>query len=67
MSGYNISGEIEELSVNLILAGWWRVFHQSTDFLIIGKLTAPTKVRIETAWSADFFSLKDEYKLIMAI
>ena len=53
--------------VIVILDGWWRVFHQSTDFFIIGKLTAPTNVRIETAWSADFFSLKDEYKLIMAM
>ena len=27
--------------VNLMLAGWWRVFHQSTENLIIGMLIKP--------------------------
>jgi len=27
--------------VNFMLAGWWRVFHQSTENLIIGMLIEP--------------------------
>ena len=29
-----------------ILAGWCKVFHQSTDHFIIGRFTIPTKVSI---------------------
>ena len=50
----------------LILEGWCNVFHQSTDFLIIGKFTAPTIAKIDTAWSADFLLSKEEYKPIIA-
>ena len=28
--------------VSVILDGWWRVFHQSTEYLITGKLNKPT-------------------------
>ena len=27
--------------VRVMLEGWWRVFHQSTEYLIIGKLNKP--------------------------
>ena len=33
----------------LALAGWWSVFHQSTENLMIGRLTTPTSARIEAA------------------
>ncbi len=28
--------------VNVILDGWWSVFHQSTEYFMIGKLNKPT-------------------------
>ena len=34
--------------VSLILAGWWSVFHQSTEYLTIGTLTKPIiAIRLE--------------------
>ena len=54
----SISLEIEDSPDIDIDAGWWRVFHQSTDFFTIGRLTTPTKVIIETAVSADFLEAK---------
>ena len=30
-------------------APWCRVFHHSTEYLMIGRFTAPTSVRIDTA------------------
>ena len=45
-SGISILSSIEgELNFD-ILAGWWSVFHQSTDHLIIGKLIIPINVKI---------------------
>jgi len=35
-NGINIEEWIELSPDNLILAGWWSVFHQSTEYLIIG-------------------------------
>ena len=40
-SGINIEECIELSPVNLILAGWWSVFHQSTEYLVIGTLIKP--------------------------
>ena len=33
--------------VNVMLEGWWRVFHQSTEYFITGKLNRPTIPIIE--------------------
>ena len=33
--------------VNVMLEGWWRVFHQSTEYFITGKLNKPTIPIIE--------------------
>ena len=40
-SGINIDEWMVLVPVNLILAGWCRVFHQSTENLIIGMLIEP--------------------------
>ena len=45
-NGVNIIESIEgELNFD-ILAGWWSVFHQSTDHLIIGRFTIPIRVKM---------------------
>ena len=41
ISGINIEECIADFAVKLIEAGWCRVFHQSTENLIIGMFTAP--------------------------
>ena len=48
----SIVGCIEELSVNFIVAGWWSVFHHSTENLIIGKFAKPMRDTIEVSFSA---------------
>ena len=53
-SGVNIDGWIVELSVNFIVAGWWRVLNQSTENLIMGKLASPIKAIIEVNFSANW-------------
>ena len=39
--GLSILGSIDGEESLLMLAGWWRVFHQSTEYLITGKLNKP--------------------------
>ena len=46
IKGFIILGSIEGDDNLLILAGWWRVFHQSTENLIIGKLIEQTIINI---------------------
>ena len=63
------SGTSIELSMegdeNLeILAGWWRVLHQFTDHLMMGKFTAPITARIEAYLSALDLS---SYELLIII
>ena len=36
-NGINILGWILDVPINFILAGWWRVDHHSTEYLIIAK------------------------------
>ena len=36
--------------VNVILDGWWSVFHQSTEYFMIGKLNKPTIAIIDDIW-----------------
>ena len=41
-SGSHISTGIAGFSVTLKVAGWCRVFHHSTEYLMIGMLITPT-------------------------
>ena len=52
ISGHSIEPAIAEPSIRNTEAGWWRVFHQSTENFTIGMLMKPTKVMIETARAA---------------
>lgn len=45
MSGTNIESSIEIPPVLIIEAGWWRVFHQSTENFTIGKFIEPAIAR----------------------
>ena len=44
--GNNIDISIEGADNLLILAGWCKVFHHSTEYLIIGRFTEPNKTKI---------------------
>ena len=52
--GVSIVGCIEELSVNFIDAGWWSVFHHSTENFIMGKFAIPMRDTMEVNFSAKF-------------
>src|ERR1700748_2120488 len=52
ISAHNIEPAIAEPSIRNTEAGWWRVFHQSTENFTIGRLMNPAKVMIETARAA---------------
>ena len=49
--GTNILVSIDGDDSLLILAGWWRVFHQSTENLIIGKFIEPIIIKIAVIFS----------------
>lgn len=44
--GHNIEASIDTPPERKRLAGWCRVFHQSTENLTIGRLIAPTRANI---------------------
>ena len=46
-----MSGVMEGAEVMVKVEGWWRVCHQSTDFLIIGIIITPTTDIKEAALS----------------
>ena len=48
-----------------IEAGWCSVDHQFTENLMIGRLTAPTRVRIATARAARFGSSMVRHSAMM--
>ena len=48
--GINISLLIVGPSSLKILEGWWRVFHQSTENFIIGRLIAPKIDKIDAGF-----------------
>ena len=50
--GNNIEKWIEDFDKRLIDAGWCNVFHQSTEYLIIGMLTIPKIVIIDVILNA---------------
>ena len=64
MSGINIVMSIDGESVRVIDAGWCKVDHQSTDFLIIGKLIVPTMTKIDINLSDLSKLLKELCKVI---
>ena len=49
--GCNIEMSIEGEENLLMLAGWCRVFHQSTENFMIGKLIDPTIINIAVIFS----------------
>ena len=49
--GISILVSIEGDDNLLILAGWWRVIHQSTENLIIGKFIEPIMTNIAVIFS----------------
>ena len=51
-NGNNIDGSIEGEENFEMLAGWWRVLHQSTDHLIIGRFIIPIIAKIDEYLSA---------------
>ena len=51
-NGNNIDGSIEGEENLEMLAGWWRVLHQSTDHLIIGRFIIPIIAKIDEYLSA---------------
>ena len=51
INGTNMLESIEGDDNLLILAGWCRVFHQSTENLIIGKLIEPTMINTAVIFS----------------
>ena len=51
INGLSIEGSIEGADNLLILAGWCKVFHQSTENFIIGRLIEPNIINIATIFS----------------
>src|SRR5690554_4672580 len=51
-SGNHISIGIAGFSVMVKVAGWCNVFHQSTEYLMMGILTTPTIAKIAQALAA---------------
>ena len=56
-NGSIIDGSIVLVPLNLILAGWWRVFHHSTEYFIIGKFIDPKTAISDEIFIAVEFSL----------
>ena len=53
-----MSSDIEGFPNLLTVEPWCKVFHHSTEYLIMGKLMTPTKVKIPAALPAKFLSSK---------
>ena len=51
INGLSIEGSIEGADNLLILAGWCKVFHQSTENFIIGRLIELTIIKIAVIFS----------------
>ena len=65
ISGISILGSIEGDENLLILAGWWSVFHQSTENLIIGRFIDPTMIKIAVIFSPTFTSENEFFKIMI--
>ena len=64
MRGINIVMSMDGELVRVIDAGWCKVDHQSTDFLIMGKLIVPTMTKIDINLSDLSKLLKELCKVI---
>ena len=64
-SGFSILGSIEGDESLLMLAGWWRVFHQSTENFIIGRLIEPTIINIAVIFSPITMLAKEFFRKII--
>ena len=64
-SGNNIEVSIEGGDNLLMLAGWCSVFHQSTEYFMIGKFADPNNTKIDEIFSPTSMLLKDLYKIII--
>ena len=58
-------GSIEGDDNLLILAGWWSVFHQSTENLIIGRLIDPTIIKTAVIFSETLIFVIEFLRKIM--
>ena len=58
-------GSIEGEESLLILAGWCKVFHQSTENLIMGRLTEPTKTNTAVIFSAKLMFVNEFFRKII--
>jgi len=63
--GFSILGSIEGEESLLMLAGWCRVFHQSTENLIIGRLIDPTITKTAVIFSATLILVNEFFKKII--
>ena len=64
-SGSNIEISIEGDENLLMLAGWCSVFHQSTEYFMIGKFADPSKTKIDEIFSPTSILSKDLCKIII--
>ena len=65
ISGNNIGISIEGDDNLLMLAGWCSVFHQLTEYLIIGRFADPNNTKTDEIFSPISMSSKDLYKIII--
>ena len=64
--GWSIDISIEEEDNLLTLAGWCKVFHQSTENLIIGRLIEPIRMNIAIVFSLISLFSKVWFKKIIS-
>ena len=65
INGLSIEGSIEGADNLLILAGWCKVFHQSTENFIIGKFIELKIIKIAVIFSPKWIFEKDFLKMII--
>ena len=63
--GWSIDKSMDGDDSLLTLAGWWRVFHQSTENLMIGRLIEPIKMNIAVVFSLTSLFSKVWFKKII--
>ena len=65
IKGVIIEGSMLGLDNLLIVAGWCKVFHQSTENLTIGRFTEPTRINIATTFSLTILFSKDKHSSVV--
>ena len=63
--GNNIGVSIEGDDNLLILAGWCSVFHQSTEYFMMGRFADPNNTKTDEIFSPTSILSKDLYKIII--